>query len=431
MLDINLFRDEKERAKIRKSEEDRFKDASVVDRIYEMYEKRITTSFDCDCINADINRIQKDIKKAFVKSKKEGADMTSVIDGLEALKVKPKERQESLTKEANSLSLEVMRLLHTVGNVIDKEVPISKSDDGNVVVRTFESGRKLNSKRGYADLMAGFTNSDAGTNVIGHRGYYLEGKMALLARALKNYAIDFLLERGCTFIQTPVMMKKEVMSLTSQLSDFDDQLYKVEGDHYLIATSEQPLTALFMNQKLTDGDLPKMLAGESLCFRREAGAYGKDNAGIFRVHQFEKIEQFVVCSPKESNKLHEKIIGISEDFYKSLDISFQVVLISSGELNDAASKKYDLEAWFPHANKFRELVSASNCTDYQSRNLNVGYGYPKDDEKPAYVHMLNATLCAIQRTLCCIVENYQDGDRAIIVPDVLRKYTPFDKIEIE
>lgn len=165
-------------------------------------------------------------------------------------------------------------------------------------------------------------------------------------------------------------------------------------------------------------------------FRKEVGAYGKDNAGIFRVHQFAKVEQFVVCKSNESNDMLEKLIKTSEDFYKSLDISYQVVLISSGELNDAASKKYDLEAEFPNAGKFRELVSASNCTDFQLRNLNVGHGFVKDGEKQVYVHMLNATLCAVQRTLCCITENFQDGDK-IIVPDVLRTYTKFDEFEIK
>lgn len=430
MLDITLFRDAQTRSIIRKSEENRFKDATVVDKIYELDQERIVANFQHDKINTEMNAIQKKIKEAVVQAKKDGTDVKMTIESLEKLKIDPKARQAELREKADRLNEEVIRLLQSVGNVMTDDVPVCKNEDGNVTVREYKSTRELKPAKGYADLMSGFVNANAGANVVGHRGYYLEGRMALLGRALKNYAVDFLAEHGYTYIQTPVMMRKEIMAQTSQLSDFDDQLYKVDEEHYLIATSEQPMTALFMNQKLCDTDLPKFYAGESLCFRREAGAYGKDNAGIFRVHQFEKIEQFVLCQPDESPAIHEKLVAVSEEFYKSLDISYRVVLIASGELNDAAAKKYDIEAEFPNAGKYRELVSASNCTDYQSRNLNVGFGFPKEGSRQAYVHMLNSTLCAIQRTLCCIVENYQDNNK-IIVPEALRRYTGFDEFEFE
>lgn len=428
MLDIALFRDAKSREIIKKSEECRFKDASIVDKIYELDQERIKVNYSLDKVNAEINSIQNKIKEAY---KSKDSSMASTLEELKNLKIQPETKKEELKEEAKKLKAEIDRLLYSIGNIVDKDVPIAKNDDGNVVVRTHEGVKKTNAvaPKGYAELMQNFTNSEIGAEVVGHRGYYLQGKMALLSRALKNYAIDFVLQNNYEFIQTPVMMRKEVMGLTSQLSDFDDQLYKIEGDLYLIATSEQPITALFMNKKLTDAQLPMHYAGESLCFRKEAGAYGKDNAGIFRVHQFEKIEQFIFCKPEDSPSMHEKMIKISEEFYKSLGLSYQVVLISSGELNDAAAKKYDIEAWFPNAQKFRELVSGSNCTDYQSRNLNVQYGYAKENEKASYVHMLNCTMCAVQRCLCCIVENYQEGDR-IVVPEVLRKYTGFDFIDV-
>ncbi|KAI5152525.1 seryl-tRNA synthetase [Enteropsectra breve] len=429
MLDINLFRNEQKREEIKKSEKKRFRDETNVDKIYQLDRERIEVNFKVDNINKELNKIQNQIKKAFVAAKKDKVDQTEVIKELENLKLTPKEEQASLIKRAVDIKTEIDELLHRIGNIVEDDVPVCKNDDGNIVARTFECSRKPSKEMGYAELMANFTNAVAGAEVVGHRGYYLEGKMALLSRALKNYAIDFLAERGFNYIQVPVMMRQNVMALTSQLSDFDDQLYKVDEEHYLIATSEQPMTALFMNQKLTDHDLPKRYAGDSLCFRKEAGAYGKDNAGIFRVHQFDKIEQFVICKAEDSNAMHEEMIKVSEEFYKTLDISYQVVLISSGELNDAASKKYDLEAYFPHAEKYRELVSASNCTDYQSRNLNVGYGYPNEAEKQTYVHMLNSTLCAVQRSLCCVVENYQEEGR-IAVPEVLRKYTNFDYIDL-
>ena len=427
MLDISLFRNEETRTKIRISEKSRFKDETIVDKIYELDQERIKINFQLEKINAEVNAIQNKIKESF-KAKSE--NFKNVVDDLNKLKIEPEKKKLELKEQATELKCQIDKLLTSVGNIVDESVPICKNDDGNITVKTFEGLKGIvNAPKGYAELMKRFTNSEIGAEVVGHRGYYLQGKMALLGRALKNYAIDFLIQKNYEFIQTPVMMKKDVMALTSQLSDFDDLLYKVEDDLYLIATSEQPITALFMNKRMTDEELPTFYAGESQCFRKEAGAYGKDNAGIFRVHQFEKIEQFVFCKPEDSPNFHEALIKTSEEFYQSLGLSYQVVMISSGELNDASAKKYDLEAWFPNAGKFRELVSGSNCTDYQSRNLNVQYGYHKENEKIKYVHMLNCTLCAVQRSLCCIVENYQDGDK-IIVPDVLKPYTKFDYIEI-
>lgn len=430
MLDITLFRERESREKIRASEKKRFKDDSVVEEIYRLDRERIETNFQLDNLNKAINQTQGSLKDAY-KAKKSGKDSSQeVIDSLKCMKIEQEQSRDKLRQKALGLKAQVDRLLFGIGNILDDEVPVCKSDDGNVVVAVHKGPRGLGTaQKGYAELMRGFINADAGTEVVGHRGYFLQGKMGLLARALKNYAIDFLTEKGYEFIQVPVMMRKEVMGLTAQLSDFDEQLYKVEDGLYLIATSEQPMTALFMGKRLTDEELPKVFAGESLCFRKEAGAYGKDNAGIFRVHQFDKIEQFVICRPEDSDEFHKKMLRVCEEFYQALGLSYQVVLISSGEMNDAASKKYDLEAWFPNASKYRELVSASNCTDYQSRSLNVGYRYPQNNEKQTYTHMLNATLCAIQRTLCCIVENYQDGD-SIIVPDVLRPYAKFDSIGI-
>lgn len=228
-------------------------------------------------------------------------------------------------------------------------------------------------------------------------------------------------------------MKKSIMAETCQLSDFDDQLYKVstgkgvdvdgEKEFYLIATSEQPISAYHYNETLEPEILPLKYGGFSTCFRKEAGAHGKDTWGIFRVHQFEKIEQFVICDPADSWDQMENMIGIAEEFYKSLNLPYRVINIVSGALNDAASMKYDLEAWFPGYNTYRELVSCSNCTDFQSRGLNVKM-FPKKgskDKTKELVHMLNGTLCATERTLCCILENYQTPE-GVRIPEVLRPY---------
>jgi len=249
------------------------------------------------------------------------------------------------------------------------------------------------------------------------------------------------------------------MSETCQLSDFEDQLYKVLGDSpapvgakpeeekkkdstfsnkkqeddekefFLIATSEQPISAYFRGEWLEDKSLPQKFAGTSTCFRKEAGAHGKQVWGIFRIHQFEKVEQFVLCKAEDSVKIHEDMINVSEEFMKSLGLAYRVINIVSGALNDAAAMKYDLEAWFPGYNEYMELNSCSNCTDFQSRSLEVRQGTKKgaDDKEKRYVHMLNGTLVAVQRTLCCLMENYQT-ETGLKVPDVLKPYVGIDFI---
>ena len=238
-----------------------------------------------------------------------------------------------------------------------------------------------------------------------------------------NFGLATLMKKEYLPIQAPYFMKKSIMEATCQLSDFSENLYQVEGGEdaegkqvseplYLIATSEQPISALHMGEWLEPKQLPKRYAGYSTCFRKEAGSHGRDVWGIFRIHQFEKVEQFIYCDPEESWNELDKMIENSEAFYQGLELPYQVINIVSGELNDAAAKKYDLEAWFPGYNAYRELVSCSNCTDYQARGLEVRYrsAATKNNEEKQYVHMLNGTMCATQRTMCCILENNQTPD---------------------
>ena len=263
--------------------------------------------------------------------------------------------------------------------------------------------------------------------------------------ALINYALAFLARRGFTPVQTPFFMRKECMSECAQLEDFDEQLYKVSGEgeeKYLIATSEQTLCSMMRHKWIEPKACPMRYAGYSTCFRKEVGSHGRDTLGIFRVHQFEKVEQFCVTGtlpcpeprpelrgvpraaclircdtfppppvPDDdaSWKMHAEMLKNSEEFYQSLGLPYRVVNIVSGALNNAAAKKYDLEAWFPSSKTWRELVSCSNCTDYQARRLEVRCGAPKKgpEAKKSYVHMLNSTLTATERTLCCVLENYQ------------------------
>jgi seryl-tRNA synthetase len=283
-------------------------------------------------------------------------------------------------------------------------------------------------------------DGERGAMVSGGRGYYLKGPLVFLEQALIQLALQMLAEKDYTALYTPFFMRKEVMQEVAQLSDFDDQLYKVIGksseqkgdnstdEKYLIATSEQPIAAFHRDEWLAAEMLPIRYAGLSSCFRQEVGSHGRDTMGIFRVHQFEKIEQFVVASPldNEAWRLFDEMIGNAEAFIQALKIPYRIVNIVSGELNNAAAKKFDLEAWFPGQGAFRELVSCSNCLDYQSRRLRVRYGQTKKmgiDTKVPFVHMLNATMCATTRVICAILENYQT-ENGVEVPEVLQKWMP-------
>lgn len=277
--------------------------------------------------------------------------------------------------------------------------------------------------------MLGIAEMDAGSDVAGSRGYYLMREGVLLNQAIINFALATGVAKGFEPVQTPYFMNKSVMAACAQLSQFDEELYKVSGDgddKYLIATAEQPLCALHRDRWFERSELPRRYVGYSTCFRKEAGSHGRDTLGIFRVHQFEKVEQFVVASnePGASEAELARMLANAEEFYTSLGFSYRVVNIVSGELNNAASKKYDLEAWFPASKTYRELVSCSNCTDYQSRNLNArlrSAGGPDSDSKKEYVHMLNSTLSATTRTLCCLLETYQTPD-GVVIPEALRPY---------
>ena len=270
-------------------------------------------------------------------------------------------------------------------------------------------------------------DAERGCKVAGHRGYFLKNYGVRLNQALIQFGLDFLAMRQYTLLQTPFLMKKDMMSKTAQLEEFDDQLYRVSGDtedKYLIATSEQPISAYHADEwfERPSEQLPLRYAGISSCFRKEAGAHGRDTWGIFRVHQIEKVEQFVLTEPEHSWDMFEEMIGVSEAFYQALQLSYRIVGIVSGALNNAAAKKYDLEAWFPFQGQYKELVSCSNCTDYQSRSLEIRCGMKKmGDREKRYVHCLNSTLTATERTLCCVLENYQTLD-GLRVPEVLRPY---------
>ena len=373
-----------------------------------------------------------DISKAVAAKKKadkkaDVSDLTAQSRGLDD-QIK---QQEQKTKEIIG---QTETLLGKIGNIVHPSVPISQDEANNEVVRTWGNPRKdiiadgseLGKLRHHEIMQClNMLEMERGSRVAGHRGYYLKGLGVQLNQALIGLGMSTLREGDYTQVQPPFFMKKSIMEQTCQLSDFAENLYQVEGTDdnepfYLIATSEQPISAMHMKEWIEPADLPFRYAGVSSCFRKEAGSHGRDVWGIFRVHQFEKVEQFIYCSPDESWNELEKMIATSEKFYQALGLAYQVINIVSGELNDAAAKKYDLEAWFPGYDAYRELVSCSNCTDYQSRALETRYALKNTDEK-VYVHMLNGTMCATTRTMCCILENNQTAE-GVVIPEALRPF---------
>ncbi|PIL29037.1 hypothetical protein GSI_09085 [Ganoderma sinense ZZ0214-1] len=426
-LDVLHFIDNKggNAEEIRESQRKRGLSVEVVDEVIQMYADWVKLDFEANNLAKSVNTVQKEI--AAKKKAKENAD---------ELVAKKKEIDAQVIakrNEAKDVEAKMRQRASTVGNIVAKGVPVSLTEDDNKTLKTWvPEGKDVEKK---ADIMPHHEvllrldamDLERGAKITGHRGYFLTNDGIDLNQALISYGLDFLRKQGYKKIQPPFMMNKDVMGKTAQLEQFDEELYKViaaEDEKYLIATSEQPISAYHSDEWFDSPEtqLPIKYAGYSTCFRKEAGSAGRDMWGIFRVHQFEKVEQFCITEPEKSWEVFDAMVANSEAFYQSLGIPYRVVAIVSGALNLAASQKYDLEAWFPFQGQYKELVSCSNCTDYQSRRLEVRCGLKtKDQTRKVYVHMLNGTLCATERALCCLVENYQTAD-GLVVPEVLRPY---------
>ncbi|MCS7144955.1 MAG: serine--tRNA ligase, partial [Archaeoglobaceae archaeon] len=334
-------------------------------------------------------------------------------------------------EELSRLEKELEAILLSIPNIVHDSVPIGKDDSENVPIRYWgkakvyfedvdEFLRKTNGKAEYevvdfkpishADAVELFGWADIGRagKVAGSRFYYLLDDLLWLDFALTLYAIDFLAKEGFKLLLPPFMLKKEAYEGVTAFSDFEDVIYKIEGeDLHLIATSEHAIAAMHMRETLEEGELPLLYAGFSPCFRKEAGAHGKDTKGIFRVHQFNKVEQFVFCLPEQSWEWHEKLIENAEKLWQGLGIPYRVVNICTGDLGIVAAKKYDLEAWMPSQATYREMVSCSNCTDWQSYRLGIRYAEKKGMPSKGFVHTLNSTAIATTRAITAIIENYQ------------------------
>ena len=323
-----------------------------------------------------------------------------------------------------TIETEIYELLNKMPNMIHESVPDGKDDTSNIEIKHWGTPPKfdfpekdhiaISKKLDIIDL-------EKAADVSGSRFYYLKGDLVKLNYALMVFAIDFMGKKGFTPIQPPYMLRKKPLEGAVYLSDFEDTIYKVDDDLYLIATSEHPLAALHSNEILEGKNLPLKYVGISPCFRKEAGTHGRDTKGIFRTHQFNKIEQFVFSKPEESWNIHNSLLNNAEELLQKLCIPYKVVNVCIGDLGMVAAKKFDIEVWLPGQKKYRELVSCSNCTDYQSRRLKIRFR-DKSNEKTQLVHTLNSTALATERTLIAIIENYQQKDGSINIPDILQQY---------
>ena len=443
MLDIKLIRENPDTVRadlIKRGEIEKLK---WIDEILELDRRWRENLRKINTLRRDRNRIAVEIGRR----KKAGKDVGDLLTRSREIAG----QIEALEKEIEEIRKKIDYYLWRLPNITHESVPIGKDDTENVPIRFWGKARvwegfletfreqslgKMDYEvlswrpKIHVDMLELLKGADLerAAKVSGSRFYYLMNELVILDLALLRFALDKLVEKGFTPVVPPYMVRRFVEEGVTSFGDFEDVIYKVEGeDLYLIPTSEHPLAGMHANEILDGSELPLLYAGISPCFRKEAGTAGKDTKGIFRVHQFHKVEQFVYSRPEESWEWHERIIANAEELFQELEIPYRVVNICTGDLGYVAAKKYDIEAWMAGQGKFREVVSASNCTEWQARRLNIRFR-DKTHEKPRFVHTLNSTAIATSRAIVAILENFQTEEGVVKLPKVLWKYTGFKEI---
>jgi seryl-tRNA synthetase len=426
VLDIRLLRDGPDvvRADLRK----RGRDPAIVDAVREQDRIWRDGLKRMEELRAERNRSG----KAVAEAKKAGQDPKPVLERMAAVA----DELKRLEAEVPAAEAERDRLLRTIPNLMHPDVPVGRDDSENRELRSW-GGKPVHPfpAVSHVDLLERLDLADLerAARAAGSRFFYLKGDLVMLGRALEFLALRHLARKGFTAIEPPYLMRREALEGAIDLADFESVIYRVEAgaaakegknepaELFLIATSEHPIAAMHMGEILPTAGLPLRYAGVSACFRKEAGAHGKDTKGIFRVHQFSKVEQFVFCRPEESWAIHEELVRNAEELYRALGIPHRVVDICTGDLGSIAARKYDIEAWMPVQGAYREVVSCSNCTDFQARRYNTRHRANPGDPTE-FVHTLNSTAIAVQRTLVAILENFQQEDGSVTVPAPLRPF---------
>lgn len=417
MLGIHMFRDNHEL--IRADHDKRGLSHDKIDQVIHFDQLWLSLQHQTNQLRQKKNTAAKGISEA----KKSGdedkaqailAEVASLGKEISALEEKTQEALE----QRDSVRMSIPNILHA-------SVPQGEDESGNTTHSVHGSKPDFNFKpKTHNEIISinNWVDLKRAAKITGSRFYFLKGDLARLELALQTYAVDFIRQRDYTFVQPPVMMNRQAYEGVTDLSDFETVMYGIEPDkYYMIATSEHPLTAMYMGETIPENQLPLRIVGVSPCFRREVGSHGQSDLGIWRVHQFTKIEQIVISKPEDSWQIHEELLQNCVDLWNDLGLHYEVVNICTGDMGTVAARKYDLEAWLPGAGQYKEIVSCSNCTDYQANRLQIKYGQPGHANQPI-VHTLNSTAVATSRALVAIIEQNQLSDGRVTIPDALVPY---------
>lgn len=420
MIDPRLLKDDPERLRVMLFQRNQ---TFPLDELLSLDERRRSLISESDSARHRKNLIAQTI----AKRKKTREDCSEELSEMKSLGNKI----VKLGKDLEETEVNFKHLIMSLPNLVSSSVPVGASEQDNVVIRSIGAPSKFDfAPLDHVDLgtRLDLFDIERAAKISGSRFYFLKNVLVKLNIGLLQYALDYLNDQGYVPVQPPYMIRREPMEGAVILEDFEHVIYKIHGeDLHMIGTSEHAMAAMHMDEILDGASLPLRYAGISPCFRKEVGAHGKDTKGIFRVHHFDKVEQFIFTRPEDSEKEHQKMVELAEKFYERLGIPIRTVLLCTGDMGKTSSKTYDIEAWMPGQDAYREIVSSSNCLDYQSRRLRIRFR-DRPDEETRLVHTLNSTLVATGRTLVAIIENFQRADGTIRIPDPLKKYVGSDEI---
>ena len=416
MLDINLIREKPD--VVRKALRDRQENPSPVDTILQLDEKRRNLLNEVEALKAERNAVSKEIGK-----QKDAADRGAKIEAMRVVG----DKISALDKDVEAVESELHGIMSTLPNIPDPRTPYGKDDSENVVIKTVGEPRKFDfTPKPHWDLgpALGILDFERGVKMTGSRFYVLSGAGARLQRALIAYMLDLHTRSGQGYLEKypPFMVKEQTVFAAGQLPKLRDNMYRDhEEDLWMVPTAEVPLTGLHMDEILDEASLPRMYTAYTPCFRREKMSAGRDVRGIKRGHQFDKVEMYIYCKPEDSEALHQKMLKDAEETCALLGIPYRVKQLCAGDLGFGATLTYDLELWAPGCDEWLEVSSVSNVTDFQARRANIKY-HPADGGKTRFVHTLNGSGLGLPRTLIAVMENYQEADGSIVVPEVLRPW---------
>uniref|UniRef100_UPI00404A83DC serine--tRNA ligase n=1 Tax=Candidatus Planktophila sp. TaxID=2175601 RepID=UPI00404A83DC len=418
MIDIKFLRENPD--VVRASQKARGEDDSIIEKVLAADEVRKSTLDQFETLRAEQNLLSKSVASA------KGEEKTALLESAKSLATKVKEAD---AKRAQA-ELEAKTSIMQISNVLDPQAPIGKEEDF-VVIETIGKPRDFDFQpKDHVELgkLLGAIDTERGAKVAGSRSYYLTGVGAMLEFALVNFAITSANKAGFTPVIPPVLVNSAAMEGTGFLGQAAENVYHLEKDDvYLVGTSEVPLAAMHMDEILAAEKLPMRYAGYSTCFRREAGTYGKDTRGIIRVHQFDKVEMFSFCHPDQAKDEHLRLLQWEKDFLNAMEIPYRVIDVASGDLGSSANRKFDIEAWIPTQDAYREVTSTSNCTEFQARRLNIRF---KEADATKFVATLNGTLVAIPRMVVAILENHQNADGTVNIPAALQPVLGTKRFEL-